>query len=307
MTRIASSMLPASALTNLQRAQNELLESQRQTASQTAAADMKGYGRDVQTLLSSQRLVARTEGFLEVAGEVRNRLTLQDAALERASTALGDLRTIMTEALAYDNGEALQNRVADAFATLKDAFNTSLNGRYLFNGTAYDTPPVQASDVADLAANPLADAFDQDGRAQTIRIEANRTVSGGPIAKDAAAEAFGVLQRLEQFDAGPSGPFSTPTTPAQKAAMQTELQAIAEAYEGLIAAQAENGRNLKDVETSISRQGDQLNTLAQVTGDITNVDLAEVAVRLSNAQTQYQASASVFNTIRGLTLLDYLR
>ena len=37
-----------------------------------------------------------------------------------------------------------------------------------------------------------------------------------------------------------------------------------------------------------------------------NVDLAEVAVRLNQAQFAYNASSSVFNVLRGLSLLDVL-
>jgi flagellar hook-associated protein 3 FlgL len=37
-----------------------------------------------------------------------------------------------------------------------------------------------------------------------------------------------------------------------------------------------------------------------------NVDLAEVAVRLNQAQFAYESSASVFNALRGLSLLNIL-
>ena len=47
--------------------------------------------------------------------------------------------------------------------------------------------------------------------------------------------------------------------------------------------------------------------LDEAVGGIVNVDLAEVAVRLNQAQFAYQASSSVFNTLRGLTLLDVLK
>ena len=42
-------------------------------------------------------------------------------------------------------------------------------------------------------------------------------------------------------------------------------------------------------------------------GGIVNVDLAEVAVRLNQAQFAYQASAGVFNVLRSMNLLDALK
>ena len=53
--------------------------------------------------------------------------------------------------------------------------------------------------------------------------------------------------------------------------------------------------------------GDVVDALDEAVGGIVNVDLAEVAVRLNQAQFAYQASSSVFNTLRGLTLLDVLK
>ena len=42
-------------------------------------------------------------------------------------------------------------------------------------------------------------------------------------------------------------------------------------------------------------------------GDIVNVDLAEVAVRLNQAQFAYEASAGVFNVLRNMSLLNALQ
>jgi len=64
MTRIASAMIPQSAISDLGRAQYSLAEASRQSASQTKASDLKGYGREAQTLISAQPLVSRSESFV---------------------------------------------------------------------------------------------------------------------------------------------------------------------------------------------------------------------------------------------------
>ena len=69
MTRISSAMIPAASLADLSRAQQALVEAARQSSAQTKASDLKGYGREAQTLVSAQRLVSRTEGFLVTSRE----------------------------------------------------------------------------------------------------------------------------------------------------------------------------------------------------------------------------------------------
>ena len=70
MTRIASSMISQTALLDLQKAQQGLFKASSQTASQTKASDVEGYGSQAQTLVSANRLVARIESRLQVGAEL---------------------------------------------------------------------------------------------------------------------------------------------------------------------------------------------------------------------------------------------
>jgi flagellar hook-associated protein 3 FlgL len=79
------------------------------------------------------------------------------------------------------------------------------------------------------------------------------------------------------------------------------------AFNTVLSAQSENGRLSKEVDSASTRLTSRMNALDEAVGGIVNVDLAEVAVRLNQAQFAYQASSSVFNTLRGLTLLDVLK
>lgn len=139
-----------------------------------------------------------------------------------------------------------------------------------------------------------------------VGIEEGRTVPSGLVAEDIVTDAFASLKRLAELDEGADGPFGGKLTAVQMAALKNELTALGDAFDGMLSAQSENGRMLKEVENSATRQGAHLNALNAAIGDIVDVDLAEVAVRLNQAQFAYQASASVFNTLRGLTLMNFL-
>ncbi len=306
MTRISSAMIPSAALLDLQRAQSSLVEAARQSAAQTKATSLKGYGREAQTLVSAERLASRTEGFLATAREMKTRMQVQDVALGRAADMVSKLKQDLFQNVGLESGEGVRAQLEEAFSVLYDSMNTNIGGRYLFGGMKNDAPPISATTLNQLRVDPLTDSIEQGAAAQLMRIEENRTVSAGVVAGDFISDALASIKRLAEMDAGIDGPFGEDLTDVQKSALQLEIAALGDAFDNILAAQAENGRLLKDVDASSSRQQGQLDTLKGAIGEIVNVDLAEVAVRLNQAQYAYEASASVFNMMRGMSLLNFL-
>lgn len=307
MTRIASSMINTSALTDLQRAQRDLFDAQRKTASQKEAEDLKGFGQDARTVVSLERMRAQSDAYKSSAEELSTRLDLQDTHLGRAADVMGQLKEKLTTALALGDLSSVAGEISSAFSDIKSSFNATLNGKYLFGGTASDQPPIEAGTVSELAANPLTDAVSDDGEIVQVRIDSNRLVDAGPLGRTAALDALDVLRDLQIFEESGSGPFDDNPTAAQKDAITAALSRLKSVHTGLINAQAKNGQALNQADTMIERHTSESNLLESLSADITEVDLAEVAVQLNQAQLQFQATASVFRTIQGLSLVDYLR
>jgi flagellar hook-associated protein 3 FlgL len=306
MTRISSAMIPMSAVTDIGKAQQDLVEAARQSSAQTRANDLKGYGREAQTLVSAQRLIARMDGFQATTRELSTRMQIQDVALGRAADAVNKVKQELFQNLGLDSGEGVRSQLEEAFAVLKDAMNTNLGGRYLFGGVENEQAPVTATSLDDLAASPLTSVIEQGAEPQLMRIEEGRTLQAGVVADDVISDAMASLKRLAEMDNGPDGPFGGDLTDVQQAAIQAELTSLNTAFNRVLSAQSENGRLSKEVESASTRLTSRLNALDEAVGGIVNVDLAEVAVRLNQAQFAYQASSSVFNVLRGLTLLDVL-
>jgi flagellar hook-associated protein 3 FlgL len=308
MTRISTAQIPNSSLADLSKAQMTLVEAARQSSAQTKADDLKGYGRQAQTLVSAERLASRAKSFISTADELKTRMQIQDVALGRAAQVVAKLKDDLFQNMSLESGEGVRSQLEEAFAVIKDTMNTNLGGRYLFGGVLNDRPPVTASDLSTMAANPIASSIEQGASPQTMRIEEGRTIEAGLVADDVASPVLASLQRLTLIDDDPvNGPFGGPLTAAQKTAIQGELDALAQAFNGILSAQADNGRLLEDVDAASARQTSQLEALNGAVGDIVNVDLAEVAVRLNQAQFAYQASAGVFSVLRTMSLLDALK
>ena len=306
MTRIATSMISQNALFDLQRAQTEMFKASSRAASQNSSDDMKGYGVKAQTLVSSQRISARLEHRIGRDEELNTRMTIQDTSLQQAADMISGLRDAVTEAVGLNSGAGVDNAIKQAFLGLKDAMNANLNGRYLFAGTLNDQPPVSVDTLDDLAATAsTADAFVQGAIAQEVRIDAVLTVETAPLASTSAQSGMDVLRTLKIFSDGIGG-FTDPLTDAQKTQLKTALTNIDTAYSDILAAQGANGQSQNQVDKAVERQTNQLNALNQTIGEIVNVDLAEVALQLNQAQLSYEASASIFNTLRGLSLLDVI-
>ena len=307
MVRISSAMIPSASLADISRAQQDLVEAARQSSAQTRASDLKGYGREAQTLVSAQRLVARTEGFQATARELTTRMQIQDVTIGRAADAVSKLKEDLFQNVGLESGEGVRAQLEEAFAVIKDAMNTNLGGPYLFGGVLNDRPPITAASLSDLAANPLEDAMEEGAEAQVMRIEEGRTVQAGLVADDVVSLAMASLKRLAELDEGPDGPFGGDLTNLQKQAIQTELTSLSAAFDHILSRQSENGRLAKDVDSASTRLTSSLNALDEAIGGIVNVDLAEVAVRLNQAQFAYESSASIFNVLRNLSLLNILK
>lgn len=306
MSRISSAMIPAGSMADLQRAQRELVEAARQSSAQTRASDLKGYGREAQTLVSAERLAARLAGFKETTRELTTRMQVQDVALGRAAEAVNKLKDELFQNIGLESGEGVRAQIEEAFAVLKDTMNTSLGGRYLFGGVMNDRPPITATSLSNLAANPLTDSIEQGAQAQQMRVEESRVVSAGLVADDVITGAMASLKRLAELDEGVDGPFGGDLTAVQRAAIQDELTALSQSFDNILSRQAENGRLMKEVESADARLTSRTNALDEAIGGIVNVDLAEVAVRLNQAQFAYESSASVFNVLRNMSLLNML-
>ena len=307
MARISSAMIPASSLADISRAQQQLVEAARQSSAQTRASDLKGYGREAQTLVSAERLVARTQAFQANARELTTRMQIQDVAIGRAAQVVSQLKDALFQNVSLDKGTGVRVSLEEAFAVIKDAMNTNIGGRYLFGGVMNQDAPVTATSLSDLAANPLEDSLATGEAAQLMRVEDGRTIQAGLVADTVVTDALASLKRLAELDEGPDGPFDGQLTDAQRAALQSELQSLSRAFDNILTSQSENGRLMKDVDNASNRLTAQYNALDEAIGGIVNVDLAEVAVRLNQAQFAYQSSASVFNALRSMSLLDILK
>jgi flagellar hook-associated protein 3 FlgL len=304
MPRISTFAPSQSAIMDLMNAQRSVFDAQKQLATGKRADDLKGVGYQAEALSAAYAARDRALAFEEAATRTEARLEIQDVALERISDALMKLRVDLTTA----NPDFIMDQATQAFNEVRSALGARHAGAFVFSGTRSDTDPVGITDITDLV--PLAsaaDAFQNSDRKAQVQVDTNIVHDAGPLANDVATDAFGILKRIAEFDAGAGGPFSTPDNAAQTAVMQAELQNIITAIDNINDVISENGALQSRVETERRSLDDRANFLTRMIGDMEDIDMAEAATRFEQARTAVDVSARTFSTLSQVSLLNFLR
>ena len=302
--RISTAAANQSALLDLLRSQRDQFEASQQLSTGKKAPDLKGYGRDVEAIMSARSTLTRTEGYIDGARRLENRLKVQDQALNQIADAAKDLRIAMTSS----EVSFMMNDVQAIFQRVLGAVNTSFSGSYIFGGTRTDAEPFTGKTISDLqGAAALGDLFQNSGRKQEILIEENQTVEVGPLANEIVGELLGIIERIADFDQGPDGPFDGMPTATQQAFLQAEIQNAIAAFDDITDLTATNGQLQQRVERQITTHIERVDYLRELISDFEDVDMAAAASRLTAAQNAIQVSAATFTQLSNLSLLPFLR
>ncbi len=307
MSRVSTSHSYSVVLADLMRATNKQNEAQSQVSSGRVGDSLRAFAPKVEQLIAANSVKARVEGYLEQGKLTTARLEAQDLALRSTADSADAARNTLAEALASDRGDAIMGELQGHFLTATESLNTQQGGRYLFAGAQVNTRPVNAVRLSDLtAAADVSDLFLNDQLKPVSRLDDNITIESGFLADAEGTDLFEAFKEVQAYVEA-NGAFSSPLTTAQKTFIEGMLPKFDAANKALTDSAALNGANQVRVENSLSQHEDRQTLLKGEISDIAEVDMAEAISRLEQAQTALQASAQVFATLKGSTLLDLLR
>ncbi|MGN6609625.1 MAG: flagellar hook-associated protein FlgL [Jatrophihabitans sp.] len=221
-------------------------------------------------------------------------LSMADSAYSSAVNQVQSARTIVVQGL---NSGAMTPEAMSSLADQVDAIrssllataNTTYNGRPIFAGTS-------GSPVAyDSSGN-----YQGDGGAITRTIGENASIQvnqTGPTAFGApGSDVFSLLSDIA--GALRSGDTST---------LSGQLGQVDGALRQLSAAQAAEGAAAARITQAQTTQAANTLTLKTQLSGIQDIDLADMAIQVTTANTNYQAALQTTASIRQLSLLDFLR
>lgn len=308
MERVATSMQSQAMLTELLRAQRTMLDAQQQVATGKRINEFADDPASLGGLMAARAADTQAADYEAGAKAVRQRLDLQDTQIDALAGIAGDLRQTILDSVANNSGAALNAELEGTMGRIASILNAQVDGQYIYGGTRQDVPPVTVSTVADLAALPAtADAFQNNQIAQSAKIDQNQSIQFGQLASDLGGPLLDLLRQIAAFNSGPSGPFGGDLTQAQADFLTSLAPTAATVADGVNDKLAVNGVAFRQADDAVARHGETRTTLAGMISDIEDVDMASAIEKLNLSQLALEASAKTFQTVQGLSLLDFLQ
>lgn len=307
MISTTTALFTARAQYDLRTLSEQLAEMQRQVAEGSIAPDFKGFGAGATQLLTAQSLKSAADTKNSLINQLGARFEVQGAALQQVADGARALALSIRTAISANDGRGITTDFELNFGTIVSALNETWNGQPLFAGERLGKGPIKISSLAELASTPTTgDIFDEASRDQQVDVGTGSPLTVAKRASEMSQGLFDAMRSLKGLVDANNGVLGQPIPQSQ----QDTLRQIAAALdEQATAFNTESGR-AGQVQAVLQRQATQLQNrsdlLTKEIGDQRDADPAEVAVKISLLQTQYQASAKIFADLSKLSLLNYL-
>jgi len=277
--RIASTQYHTTMSTALQRAQAQLEQTMEQMSS---GARIQKPSDDPVTSVRLSRLTredAATTQYRDNIAALKTRLSNNEALLDGMNTDMQEVRDLLVWAPNGSNTAEDVAAMASSLTTLRDSLLDTSNskdqeGRYLFSGTASNTPTVSYN-----AAAPLGARYSYTGNGQTQQVVVGNGVT--QAANVPLPEVAPLLNQLDQMIAT----LGTAGVNVNDSAVQAQLAA------GLSQLDATMG----SVTARISKLGGAQNMLETLDTGHANVSLSNQQAALTLGQLDYNQAAVMLN------------
>jgi flagellar hook-associated protein 3 FlgL len=293
VNRITTANYYSSVLSDLMAAQNRENVANQQVATGKLGDDLKGFGNQTRNIIATNTVKARVDNMVGQLKNLTVKMNFQQASVEQISTVAAGQGVGQTVLERGGDGSSLMNSVQSFFSQATQALNTQYGGDYIFSGGQTQTQPFTATSLSALTTGsplPAVSTFFQNGSlAPTSQVDDNTS-----------------FQSIEAFQQSAPGNFNGPLTDAQQTFLTGAITQLANVVTSTTQNSAQGGDMQAQVTAAATTQTDRQTTLKSSLGDMTDVNEADAAAALTQAQTAVQASAQVFMTLKSMSLLNYL-
>lgn len=307
--RITSANAFESSLSNLQRRQQALSQSQEQL---TSGKRVLKPSDDPAAAAAAERALAaesRSKAQLRALDSSRSAMQMSESALGDAGELMQRSRELLVSAGNGSRTDADRRLIAEAMRGLRDDLLALSNrsdgaGRYLFGGQGADSPPLldspggvayNAASGQLLAASGEASPLSIDGQAAWLQ-------APDPANAGRMLSVFDVLDRVV-------GELLTPGRTAAQVSqtVSSGLGDIDITANNLSAWRARTGEALNRID-GIELHLSQTKLDAQrERSDAEDLDMLQAISEFQNRQTGYDAALKAYSTVQQMSLLQYLR
>lgn len=293
--RITQSMLSSNMMKNLTASMSRLDTLNTQVATQkkiTKPSDdpvvaMKG--------IVYRRSLEEVEQFQRNFSEAYNWVENTDSALDKAKLAMDRIRELVVQTSndTYDaeQREATKAEIVQLKEHLVEIANTKFGEKYLFNGTATTTKPVEVSTIG-TTVSPNAGKLELE-LSKDVHIQVNLPASEA-FPEDLFADIQKIIDTLEDDT----------TTGSDLSGLIEDLDVH---MADNLTSRAKIGARFNRIELMEARAAEQKVVASRILSENEDVDFEQVVTDLTVQETVHKAALSVGARIIQPSLMDYLR
>ncbi|AVQ99872.1 flagellar hook-associated protein FlgL [Oceanobacillus iheyensis] len=231
------------------------------------------------------------EQYKRNTSEVHNWMDNTDSALDKATQTMQKLRELAVQASndTYDASERenIMNEVTQLKEHMMDIANTSVNGKYIFNGTDTETPPVnEGGEFEPSSTSPVL--IDVAGG---TKLQANVNPED-VFGNDLFANIDSFIADLESND---------------QEAIEGNISSLQGGIDNIINARADLGARMNRLELVENRLSEQEIVATQTMAENEDVDYEKAITELITQESLHRAALSAGSKIIQPSLIDFLR
>lgn len=282
--------------------QARMAEMQMQQATGQVSTSLGGYGAESRNLISLEVSLSRSQSYSAAATEAASRVEVMYSTMDTVNDVLSSFRAALVAIKSTDASAetkaGLSTMAALNLEELATLLNTQYEGRYLFGGSATTTMPVDLTAYSVTDPDTANTAYYQgNSTLATVQVSSEQSVSYGVSASDSAFEkAF----RAFSIIADANGNLTDDT-------INAALELIVEAIDGAAGVQGTLSVNAATLERAQVREEEFQAHLSASLSEVRDVDVTEIAVKLTAYEVQLQAAYATLAKIQSINLLDYVQ
>ncbi len=291
--RVTQSMLASNSLRNLSKSYEKMGDYQDQLAtgkkisrpSQDPVVAMKG--------MYYRSNLSENEQYQRNLSEAYLWMDNSEAGLEHATSALQRVRELVVQGKNDTYGEqdrlAISQEIEQIKQDLVEVANTKVAGRYIFNGTSVDQPPVEKGDPPTVSINT------ED---YMVEVSAGLKIKTNIDSEQVFSQDL--FTGIENIKVGFGGNYNADE-------MDNLLKDLDEKINTLQAERSEMGARYNRLEMIDNRLGKTEVMANKIISDNEDADMERVITDLKNQESVHRAALSVGARIIQPTLMDFLR
>ena len=329
---LGQSQAQSGRLLSLQKTMTDL---QRQSTTQKKFETMSGFGAASKSVMRYRTDISNLTTYTNNIDLASNRIKIMNTAMDSARKAGEDLiSAIATQVIGGEvDIESIKTIAQNSLSFMQTLINTEADGRYLFAGSAVETPPLASRSLVNTEmqsqvtnwlngtnttaqllsnVNGLTDAqigFDPSMSTAgpvSIRVDQDVEIDYAVVAPD---NGFDKLMKALSFAANLEIPDSATDVPdiAQFTEVLLAIENMArEGVKGIVSANTNLSGKYAVAEGLKDQQNADKAVLQNLLDNAENADTTEVLIKLQYTQVQLEAAYQVTSSVSQLSLVNFI-